>query len=79
MLNEFGLPPSAYPDWGGGHYGLQPQTVEQLDPSGTLTRLWDRYRGLRQRYRDIEERVGAATAQEAADEALKRWRDAAQT
>ncbi|MGZ8636570.1 MAG: hypothetical protein ACXWX2_06290 [Actinomycetota bacterium] len=44
VLEEFGLAPSSTPDLGGGHYGLQPKTAAQLDPSGTLGRLWKRYR-----------------------------------
>jgi hypothetical protein len=50
VLAEFGLSPSSVPDLGGGHYGIQPRTAEQLDPSGELVRLWRRYRLAYQRY-----------------------------
>jgi hypothetical protein len=43
VIGEFGLAPSATPDPGGGHYGLQPRTAAELDPRGVLTRLWDGY------------------------------------
>lgn len=50
VLEEFGLEPSSFPELGGGHYGLQPRTAEQLDPSGSLLRLWRRYRLVHQRF-----------------------------
>ena len=50
VLEEFGLAPSSVPDLGGGHYGIQPRTAEQLDPSGELVRLWRRYRLAYRRY-----------------------------
>jgi len=50
VLEEFGLEPAAAPSLGGGRYGLQPKTAEQLDPSGTLGRLWGRYRLAHQRF-----------------------------
>jgi hypothetical protein len=53
VLREFGLPPRPAPDLGGGHYGLQPKTAAQLDPSATLERLWARYRLLYERYRAV--------------------------
>jgi hypothetical protein len=43
VMGEFGLTPSATPDPGGGHYGLQPRTAAELDPRGTLSRLWETY------------------------------------
>lgn len=79
VLLEFGFRPSAYPDWGGGHYGLQPQTVDELDPSGRLVHLWERYAKLHRQYREFEERLGDAATQQAIEEARRRWRDAAQT
>jgi hypothetical protein len=53
VLEEFGLPPSEIPDLGGGNYGLAPRTAAQLDPSGTLARLWGRYRLAYERYRTL--------------------------
>lgn len=50
VLREFGLESSTVPDLGGGHYGLQPKTAAQLDPTGTLDRLWKRYRLAYERY-----------------------------
>jgi hypothetical protein len=43
VMGEFGLAPSATPDPGGGHYGLQPRSAAELDPRGVLTRLWETY------------------------------------
>jgi hypothetical protein len=43
VMGEFGLAPSATPDPGGGHYGLQPRSAAELDPRGALTRLWEMY------------------------------------
>jgi hypothetical protein len=54
VLQEFGLPPSSTPDLGGGHYGLQPRTLAQLDPTGTLARLWRRYALVYRRYAALE-------------------------
>jgi hypothetical protein len=51
VLEEFGLPPSPAPDLGGGHFGLQPKTADELDPSGDLQRRWRRYRAAYERYR----------------------------
>jgi hypothetical protein len=65
VLLEFGFRPSAYSDWGGGHYGLQPQTVDELDPSGRLVRLWERYAKLYRQYRVLEHRLGDAAAHQA--------------
>jgi hypothetical protein len=50
VFEEFGLEGSAAPSLGGGRYGLQPKTAEQLDPSGELARLWRRYRLAHRRY-----------------------------
>jgi hypothetical protein len=50
VLEEFGLEPSSVPSLGGGRYGLQPKTTEQLDPTGELSRLWGRYRLAHQRF-----------------------------
>lgn len=78
VLNEFGFTPSNHPDVGGAHFGLQPQTIEELDPSGTLVRLWNRFVKLHARYRELERAAGAATTSEANEEALRRWRAAAE-
>jgi hypothetical protein len=53
VLEEFGLPPSEIPNLGGGNYGLGPRNAAQLDPSGTLSRLWNRYRFAYERYRAL--------------------------
>jgi hypothetical protein len=50
VLEEFGLTPSPVPDLGGGHFGLQPKTADELDPSGDLRRQWKRYRAAHERY-----------------------------
>lgn len=55
VLEEFGLAPSPAPDIGGGHYGLRPETAGRLDPSGTLERLWRRYRAAYGRYASLVE------------------------
>lgn len=51
VLEEFGLRPAEAPGIGGGSYGLAPPSAPQLDPSGTLARLWKRYRAAYARYR----------------------------
>jgi hypothetical protein len=51
VLEEFGLRPAGAPGIGGGSYGLAPPSVPQLDSSGTLSRLWKRYRAAYARYR----------------------------
>jgi hypothetical protein len=51
VLEEFGLVPAEVPDIGGGSYGLAPPSAPQLDSSGTLARLWKRYRAGYARYR----------------------------
>jgi hypothetical protein len=53
VLEEFGLAPSSIPDLGGGHFGLQPKTAADLDPSGTLERLWKRYLAVYERYASL--------------------------
>jgi hypothetical protein len=53
VLEEFGLPPSEIPNLGGGNYGLAPRSAAQLDPSGTLSRLWKRYRAAFASYRTL--------------------------
>ena len=51
VLEEFGLRPADVPEIGGGNYGLAPPSAPQLDSSGTLSRLWKRYRAAYARYR----------------------------
>jgi hypothetical protein len=75
VLNEFGLPPGVVPDPGGGHYGLQPQRLGELDPSGTLGRLWRRYVGLYEQYREALRRIPEERRARDRDEALRRWRE----
>ena len=74
VLTEFGLTPSAFPDPGGGHYGLQPRTASELDPSGELTRLWSKYVELYARYRKVVARAESERASRAEKEARRRWR-----
>jgi hypothetical protein len=50
VLAEFGLPASEVPNPGGGHYGIQPTSAALLDPSGSLDRLWRRFRLVYARY-----------------------------
>ena len=57
VLREFGLEASSTPELGGGHYGIQPRTAAQLDPSGTLERLWKRYRLVYERYAALSRAV----------------------
>jgi hypothetical protein len=58
VLEEFGLPPSDIPDLGGGNFGLAPKDADELDPSGALRSLWDRYRDAYERYRALAGRGG---------------------
>lgn len=51
VLEEFGLRPTEATGIGGGGYGLAPPSAPQLDSSGTLARLWKRYRAAYARYR----------------------------
>jgi len=53
VLEEFGLAPSEIPDLGGGNFGLAPRNAGELDPSGELRSLWDRYRAAYERYRAL--------------------------
>jgi hypothetical protein len=43
VLEEFGFE-AGRPQLGGGRFGIQPQSLPQLDPSGALGRRWARYR-----------------------------------
>jgi hypothetical protein len=53
VLGEFGLRPAEAPDIGGGSYGLAPPSAPQLDSTGTLVRLWKRYRAAYATYRTL--------------------------
>jgi hypothetical protein len=48
VLEEFGFEPGR-PRLGGGRFGIQPRSLPQLDPSGTVGRLWARYRAAYER------------------------------
>jgi hypothetical protein len=61
VLEEFGLAPESAPSLGGGRYGLQPKTAEQLDPSGELSRLWGRYRLAHHRFAALMQERRPAT------------------
>jgi hypothetical protein len=50
VLEAFGRPPSPAPELGGGHFGLQPRSADELDPGGELQRRWTRYRAAYERY-----------------------------
>ena len=75
VLNEFGLPPSTIPDPGGGHFGLQPQRLSELDTRGSLARLWRRFLGLHAQYREALRRIPEEERARERDEALRRWRE----
>jgi hypothetical protein len=78
ILLEFGLTPSEVPDWGGGHFGLQPQSLGQLDPRGTLGRLWARFVQAHGRYASLLGRRGEIDRRDreaGRDSARRRWRD----
>jgi hypothetical protein len=53
VFQEFGLQPAA----GARTFELLPKTAAQLDPSGTLQRLWKRYRVLHTRFVALERLV----------------------
>lgn len=62
VLEEFGFEPSPTPDPGGGHFGLQPRTLTELDPTGRLGRLWRQYRDSLARYQALLEAVAGGSA-----------------
>lgn len=74
VLLEYGLAPSDVPDRGGAHYGLQPQRLRDLDPRGTLDRLWRRYLAVSERYRELLRRIPEDRQRQEREEALRRWR-----
>lgn len=53
VLEEFGLVPSEIPELGGGNFGLAPRNAQDLDPTGSVRSLWNRYRAAYERYRDL--------------------------
>lgn len=48
ILQEFGFV-RGRPRFGGGRFGVQARSLPRLDPSGTLGRLWTRYRAAYER------------------------------
>jgi hypothetical protein len=73
VLTEFGLQPSDVPDRGGGHFGLQPKNLGELDPGGSLARLWSRYRRLYETYRKTLRAPQQLSARRDENEARRRW------
>jgi hypothetical protein len=71
VLVDFGFQPSFVPDPGGGHFGLQPQTAEELDPRGELQALWNRYLESFERLANLKEQHESDKDREA----LRRWRE----
>jgi hypothetical protein len=78
VLLEFGCPPSDVSDMGGGHFGLQPQTATELDPSGRLSVSWRRYVAAYAHLasaREARDRQETRANRESAEnEARRRWR-----
>jgi hypothetical protein len=75
VLTEFGLQPSDVPDRGGGHFGLQPKTAGELDPKGSLSGLWGRYRRLYEVYRQALRAPEELRERRDEDEARRRWNE----
>ena len=75
VLTEFGLQPSDVPDRGGGHFGLQPPRAGDLDPRGTLSGLWGRYRKLYETYRRALRAPEELRERQGEDRARKRWNE----
>lgn len=73
VLTEFGLEPADVPDFGGGHFGLQPQRLRDLDPRGHLDRLWRRYLDLYGRRQDALRRLPEERRANERDRARRRW------
>jgi hypothetical protein len=74
-LTEFGLTPSQVPAFGGARFGLEPRRLADLDRSGGLGRLWDRYLDLYGRYRETLRRIPEEERRREREEALRRWRE----
>lgn len=75
VLTEFGLQPSDVPDQGGGHFGLQPRTVGEVDPKGTLAGLWARYRRLYEAYQRAVRAPEEQKERQDKDQARRRWNE----
>lgn len=75
VLTEFGLQPSDVPDRGGGHFGLQPKSLAELDPKGALASLWGRYRRLYETYRKAVRAPEELRERLDRDEARRRWNE----
>jgi hypothetical protein len=73
VLTEFGLQPSDVPDQGGGHFGLQPSTVGELDAKGNLGSLWGKYRRLYEAYRRALRAPDELKERRDEDDARRRW------
>lgn len=73
VLTEFGLDPNDVPDFGGGHFGIQPQRARDVDPRGQLGRLWRRYLELYGRRRALLQRIPAERKAGERDTARRRW------
>lgn len=73
VLTEFGLAPADVPDFGGGHFGLQPQRLRDLDPRGHLERLWRRYLDLYERRLEVLRRIPEERKAQDRDRAKRRW------
>jgi hypothetical protein len=76
VMYEFGFssPPDGGPDPGGGHFGLQPPTVAELDQHGHLRAIWRDYLRAFDTY---HKRMQAARAEQASSNQkaiLARWR-----
>ncbi|HYH27424.1 MAG TPA: hypothetical protein VEA19_01465 [Actinomycetota bacterium] len=75
VLGEFGLPPSEVPDPGGGHYGIQPRSAAELDRSGKLRGLWQRFRRMYEDYRRALREPEEERERRDRDEARRRWNE----
>jgi hypothetical protein len=75
VLTEFGLQPSDVPDRGGGHFGLQPKSLGELDPKGVLAGLWGRYRKLYEAYQRALRAPEELRGRLDRDEARRRWNE----
>ena len=74
-LTEFGLIPSQVPAFGGARFGLEPRRLSDIDRTGGLARLWDRYLDLYARFRDTLRKIPQEEQRREQEEALRRWRE----
>jgi hypothetical protein len=76
VLQEFGFgfDEEIGPDPGGGHFGLQPRTAEELDPDGRLRNIWREYLGAFGRYEPAEKEARQERQGEERTTARRRWR-----